>query len=70
MDPVGRTWYLKITRGIVNGQWEIGTAHLAYGHQTWAKGPWLAPVDPMTEKDVLDELYVVLMNALEAYGDL
>lgn len=65
MDPVGRTWYMKLTRGTVNGAFEIGTYHHAHGRQVWWFGPWVCPVDPMSEKDVADELYVCLMTFLE-----
>jgi len=66
MDPVGRTWYLKLTRGTVAGAVEIGTHSLMTGTQVWYFAPWLCPVDPMSEKDVADELYVALMAFLES----
>lgn len=66
MDPVGRTWYVKLTRGPISGEVEIGTSHLASGRQVWYRVPWMVPVDPMSEKDVGDELYVALMAYLES----
>lgn len=68
MDPVGRTWYVKLTRGTIGGEMEIGTSHYSSGRQVWWSQPWVCPVDPMSEKDVGDELYVALMRFLEDKG--
>lgn len=68
MDPVGRTWYVKLTRGTVGGAIEIGTHHYANGTQVWYRVPWECPTDPMSERDVGDELYVALMRFLEDKG--
>lgn len=62
MDPVGRMWYVKITRGTIGGEVEIGTSHYQSGTQVWYRGTWECPVDPMSEKDVADELYWALMQ--------
>lgn len=68
MDPVGRTWYMKLIRGTVGGAVEIGTEHHATGRTVWYYQPWICPTDPMSEKDVADELYVALMRFLEEKG--
>lgn len=68
MDPVGRTWYVKITRGMVGGSFEIGTHHLQHGTQVWHRAAWEAPVDPMSERDVVDELLVALLEFLDEKG--
>lgn len=68
MDPVGRTWYIQLTRGTLRGAIEIGTIHHTTGRTVWWFAPWDAPVDPMSEKDVGDELYVALMQFLEQKG--
>jgi hypothetical protein len=68
MDPVGRVWYVKLTRGQLRGEVEIGTSHLLSGRTVWYRAPWDCPVDPMSEKDVGDELYVALMAFLEQKG--
>lgn len=65
MDPVGRKWYIQLTRGTIRGAVEIGTWHPAAGRSVWWWAPWECPVDPMSEKDVADELYVALMAFLE-----
>jgi hypothetical protein len=64
-ETVGRTWYVKITTGMVGGRAELGTHHLDTGTQVWDVYDVEIPVDPMTEADVLDELYVVLLRFLE-----
>lgn len=63
---VGRSWYIRLTRGILNGSCEIGTHHIDSGTQVWAQQEWHVPLDPMTVRDVLDELYVALMQLMEA----
>lgn len=68
METVGRSWYVKLTRGLINGHCEIGTHHISSGTQVWMSLPWSAPLDPVSERDVLDELYVALMQAIEAHG--
>lgn len=65
MEDVGRSWYLKITRGLINGTCEVGTHHVSTGTQVWLTTNWNPPLDPMTEQDVLDELYMALMRHLE-----
>lgn len=65
-DPVGRTWYLRLQRGTIAGIYELGTHHLSSGTQVWDLGQWHCPADPMSEREVLDELYVVLMKLFEA----
>ena len=68
MDPVGRTWYLQLSRGTLAGRMEIGTYHYASGRSVWWERQWICPIDPMSEKDVGDELYVALMRFLEDKG--
>lgn len=68
MDPVGRSWYVMLTRGTIGGEIEVGTKHVSDGRQVWWRQPWECPVDPMSEKDVADELYVGLMRFLEDKG--
>lgn len=65
MDSVGRSWYLRLTRGVLTGQAEIGSYHVATGTQIWWTNTWSCPVDPMAQKDIADELYVALMQFLE-----
>lgn len=65
MDSVGRSWYMRLTRGVLNGQVEIGTYHWSTGTQIWWTQDWSCPVDPMAQKDLADELYVALMKYLE-----
>jgi hypothetical protein len=52
MDPVGRTWYLQLSRGTLAGRMEIGTYHYASGRSVWWERQWICPIDPMSEKDV------------------
>jgi len=67
---VGRTWYMRLTRGVMNGAVEVGTHHIDTGTQVWYTAAWDAPLDPMTMQDLCDELYVALMRFMESLDRL
>ena len=64
MEDVGRSWYVKITTGMVGGSAELGTHHLATGVQVWDRANIEVSL-PMTERQVLEELYYALSVFME-----
>ena len=64
MGNVGRSWYVKITTGMVGGRAECGTHHLDTGTQVWDQSD-IEISEPMTERQVLEELYYALSVFME-----
>jgi hypothetical protein len=60
------TWYLQITRVPGHGCWSrLGYRSTALGDLVWEEIPHPMPVNPLTEKQVLDELYSAMMDHLQ-----
>ena len=62
---VGRSWYVKITEGMVGARAELGTYHVAHGLQVWDHTELEFSSDGKTEADILGELYYALSLFLE-----
>lgn len=64
-DPVGRTWYVKITEGMVGYHAELGTHHLEHGLQVWDRIQESAVMQSRTEREIIDELWYCLSRFQE-----
>lgn len=49
---------------------ELGHWSRSYGTTTWMVAPWLAPVDPVTEVEILQELYSACVDLMERRATL
>lgn len=64
-ESVGRSWYVKITEGMVGARAELGTHHLMHGTQVWDHAELEFDSAGQSEADILGELYYVLSLFLE-----
>lgn len=62
---VGRSWYVKLTEGMIGASAELGTYHVAHGTQVWDTISLEFTADGKTECDILGELYYALSVFLE-----
>lgn len=56
-------WELSLVRQPTRARWEVSYTSPMYGRQIWASGPWLCPIDPITEAHVVDELWWAVLEA-------
>lgn len=65
MEAAGEGWFLRLVRVPNNSYCELGHWSRSYGTSTWMVAPWMAPVDPVTELEILQELHGVLLDLME-----
>jgi len=58
-----RLWHLTLVRDPTRARWELGYTDGVVGRRLWASGAWLCPIDPMTQGQVLDELWWAVLEA-------
>lgn len=61
--PQTRRWCMDLVREPTRARWEISYVNPLYGRRLWNSGPWLCPIDPLTEAQVLDELWWAVLEA-------
>jgi hypothetical protein len=59
-------WFLELVRTPGNSRVEFGYRDRWSGRRVWSTVPWMAPCDPVTEIETLQELYGALMDVMEA----
>lgn len=65
MPAAGEGWFLRLVRVPGESYMELGHWSRNYGTTTWMVAPWMAPVDPVTEVEILQELHTSLLELLE-----
>jgi hypothetical protein len=65
MEAPQEAWRLNLVRTPREAYAELSHWHRSFGVVTWMVAPWQAPVDPVTELEVLQELYSVLTEMME-----
>jgi hypothetical protein len=63
-------WYLRVIREPGNARAEWGHHNAFLGTSIWGTVPWMAPTDPITELEVLQELYGALVDLMEHRSSL
>lgn len=66
MKATPDTWYLRLVREPGNARAEWGHHNYYTGLVIWGTVPWMAPTDPVTEVEVLQELWGCLLDLMEA----
>lgn len=65
MKAAPDTWYVRLVREHGNARAEWGHHSAFLGTTVWGTVPWMAPADPITEVEVLQELYAALVDLME-----
>lgn len=58
-------WFIELIRQPGNAQAVFGHRSRHNGRTIWGTIPWMAPVDPVTEIETLEELYRACMDLME-----
>ena len=67
MGTVGRSWYVKVTEGMVGTRIECGTHHVAPGTQVWQSRDCDIRMDGLTEHQIVQELWYAVSLLLEQH---
>lgn len=70
MKATPDTWYLRLIREPTNARAEWGHHNYYTGTVVWGTVPWMAPTDPVTEIEVLQELFQALCDLMERRSHL
>lgn len=62
---VQEVWFVELIRESGNCQAVFGHRSRHGGRHVWGSVPWMAPVDPVTELETLQELYGALCDLME-----
>jgi len=63
-------WFVELHRNPGNAEAVFGHRSRHTGRVLWGVTPWMAPVDPVTEFEVLNELYRAVLDLQEARSHL
>lgn len=63
---MGEVWFIELIREPGNAQAVWGYRSRHSGRLIWGTVPWIAPVNPVTEIEILQELYGALVDLMEA----
>jgi hypothetical protein len=63
---VHEVWFVELHREPNNCVAVFGHWSRAGGRHLWGSVPWMAPVDPVTEVETLQELYTAICDLMEA----
>lgn len=58
-------WFLELIREPGNATAVYGFRSRGGGRQVWSSVPWMAPINPVTEWEILEELYAAVLDLME-----